>query len=182
MGKGTIRIMERGRFRHFPTNSPDTDQIKGKGKRVGLKPPMPLWGSLPTNASKRKVAGPLVVSRIRVFLYCLEWICLWIWEGPLPNPFGLSVFDGLTLVLCFLILSPPPTLCSVFLSEWKPWFSLFTFACKRGLLRLSPGSLNLLNGCLWAQLFYKLGEIAKECISHPQVLGRGCERGLWGFY
>lgn len=35
---GTSRIMERGRFRHFPTSSPDVGQSKGRGKRWGLTP------------------------------------------------------------------------------------------------------------------------------------------------
>lgn len=99
--------------------------------------------------------------------------------GASSEPLGFSVFDGLALVLCFLILlPPPPTWCSVFLSKWNPWFSLFIFACRRRLLSLSPGSLNLLSWCLRAQLFYKLDETAKECISHTLVLGRGCERGV----
>lgn len=36
---------------------------EGKGL---VKAPRSLWGSLPTNAPKRKVAGPLVVSQVRV--------------------------------------------------------------------------------------------------------------------
>lgn len=37
---------------------------EGKGWVKALRP---LWGSLRTNALKRKVAGPLVVSRVRVW-------------------------------------------------------------------------------------------------------------------
>lgn len=57
--------MERGRFRHFlSTHRSDP----GKREKVGAKAPRPPWGFLLTNAPKRKVTGPLVVSRVAVFI------------------------------------------------------------------------------------------------------------------
>lgn len=107
----------------------------GEREKVGAKAPRPPRGFLLTNVPKRKVMGPLVVSRVAVFISILSWICFWVPEGPFPNPFGFSIFGGLSLiVLCFPTLGvPPPPLCvqSYILPAGSPDF---IFACGRGLL------------------------------------------------
>lgn len=91
------------------------------GKRSGVKP-QGLPG--PDECSQAEGNGALGrFSGCSLIKYCLSWICLWVPEGPFPNPFGFSIFGGLSLtVLCFPTLwSPPPTLCSVLhLTSWKP--------------------------------------------------------------
>lgn len=148
---GTSRIMERGRFCHFPTSSPDVCQSKGKGGGWSPRPSPKATLVFPPGECSRAEGNGALGSFAGWDLLVLCGVGLlmgivnsWVRGGRrgLPNYFGLSVLLGGLGLATLRFPTPsnfffPPLWDRFYICKLEaPTFHLWKKACfmKRPLL------------------------------------------------